>query len=144
MEKSLAVWPGRLCGQGLVQPVDLGSISKISYCSHTKPILLLMLQTQPFLHQTPSRISSVALFVAKRHGSFQFYRGSFAGAGFSCPGRTFGCMLGHPSDQIKFLSWLLVAPPKCIYPVQSCGFYRDVWGILPALQFFLLCLSGHK
>jgi len=70
--------------------------SKSFASSDTKPIFrLLMLQTQPFLHQPPSRISSVAFFVAKCHGSFQFYRGSFAGAGFSCPGRTFGCTLGH-------------------------------------------------
>ena len=52
--------------------------------------------------------SQASLF-AKRHGSFQFYRGSFAGAGFSCPGRTFGCTLGHP--RIRWNS-PPVAPPK--------------------------------
>ena len=54
--------------------------------------------------------SQASLF-AKRHGSFQFYRGSFAGAGFSCPGRTFGCTLGHP--RIRWNS-PPVAPPKKI------------------------------
>ena len=96
-------------GKILIKPVNSGKI-------HQNPVV--------FRYQTHSAApdaSNAAIFYislhhgsqaslfAKRHGSFQFYRGSFAGAGFSCPGRTFGCTLGHP--RIRWNS-PLVAPPK--------------------------------
>ena len=94
------------------KPVNPGKI-------HQNPYLMFRYQN-PFcgswcLKRSHFYISlhhgSQASLFAKRHGSFQFYRGSFAGAGFSCPGRTFGCTLGHP--RIRWNS-PPVAPPKKI------------------------------
>ena len=92
--------------------------------------------------------SQASLF-AKRHGSFQFYRGSFAGAGFSCPGRTFGCTLGHP--RIRWNS-PPIAPPKMnrsnISNIklgfhQGCSMmFREF--ILVGTATFPLCFSVRK
>ena len=107
-----------------------------------------MLQTQPFF-ASASRISSVAFFVAKCHGSFQFYRGSFAGAGFSCPGRTFGCTLGHP--RIRWNSPPIAPPKRNRSNISNIklGFHQECSMmfrefILVVTATFPLCLSVRK
>ena len=128
IEKSLAVRHGCVHGSNLarffggkmmikmIKPVDLGKIPSKSlsvqipnrFCGSW---CLKRSHACISLHH-----GSQASLLAKHHGSFQFYRGSSAGAGFSCPGRTFGCTLGHPSDRMKF-------SPGCtskINPSSNC------------------------